>query len=45
MDMHPVGRDGSNARKALDVAPMLLTSNGKVPFRTPMRIPASGLTW
>ena len=43
-DMHPVGRDEFNARKALDVAPVSLTPDGTVPFRTHMRIAASGLT-
>ena len=44
MDMHLVGRDGYDARKALDVVPVLLTADGTVPFRTPMHIAASGLT-
>ncbi len=34
----PVGRDGSDVRKALDVAPVLLTANGIVPFNMPMCI-------
>jgi hypothetical protein len=45
-DMHPVGRDGSDMRKALDVAPVLLTADGIVPLNTPMRTlfwAASGL--
>ncbi len=37
-DTHPVGRDGSDVRKALDVAPVLLTVDGIVPFNMPMRI-------
>ncbi len=37
-DMRPVGRDGSDVRKALDVAPVLLTADVIVPFDTPMRI-------
>jgi hypothetical protein len=37
-DMRPVGRDGSDMRKALDVAPVLLTVDGIVPFNTPVRI-------
>ncbi len=35
-DTRPVGRDGSDMRKALDVAPVLLTTDGIVPFNTPM---------
>ncbi len=34
----PVGRDGSEVRKALDVAPVLLTADGIVPFNTAMHI-------
>ncbi len=37
-DTHPVGRDGSDVRKAPNVAPVLLTTDGIVPFNTPMRI-------
>ncbi len=37
-DTRPVGRDGSDVRKALDVAPVLLTADGIVPFNTPMCI-------
>ncbi len=45
-DTRPVGRDGSDVRKALDVAPVLLTANGIVPLNTSMRMlfwAASGL--
>ena len=45
-DTRPVGIDGSSLRKALNVAPVLLTADGIVPFNTPMRIlccAASGL--
>ncbi len=45
-DTRPVGRDGSDVRKALNVAPVLLTADSIVPFNTPMRIlrwAASGL--
>ncbi len=34
----PVGRDGSDVKKALNVAPVLLTADGIVLFNTPMRI-------
>ncbi len=37
-DTRPVGRDGSDVRKALDVAPVLLTTDGIVPLNTPMRM-------
>ncbi len=37
-DMRPVGRDGSDVRKALDVAPVLLTADGIVPYNLPMHI-------
>ncbi len=37
-DTCPVGRDGSDVRKALDVAPVLLTVDGIVPFNMPMCI-------
>ncbi len=37
-DTRPFGRDGSDMRKALDVAPVLLTADGIVPFNTPMCI-------
>ncbi len=37
-DTHPVGRDGSDVRKVLNVAPVLLTADGIVPFNTPMYI-------
>jgi len=37
-DACPVGMDGSSLRKALYVAPVLLTADGIVPFSTPMRI-------
>jgi len=37
-DTRLVGIDGSSLRKALDVAPVLLTADGMVPFNTPMRI-------
>ncbi len=37
-DTRPVGRDGSDVRKALDVAPVLLTADGIVPFNVPMCI-------
>ncbi len=37
-DPHPVGRAGSDMRKALDGAPVLLTADGIVLFNTPMRI-------
>jgi hypothetical protein len=37
-DMHPVGRDGFDVRKALNVALVLLTADGIVPFNTPMHI-------
>ncbi len=35
-DTHPVGRDGSDVRKALDVAPVLLKAHGIVPLNAPM---------
>jgi hypothetical protein len=35
-DMRPVGRDGFDVRKALDVALVLLTADGIVPLNTPM---------
>ncbi len=37
-DTGPVGRDGSDVRKALDVAPVLLTADVIVLFNTPMCI-------
>jgi hypothetical protein len=37
-DMHPIGRDGSDMRKTLDVAPVLLTADGIVLLNTPMRM-------
>ncbi len=37
-DTRPVGRDGSDLRKALDVAPVSLTADGIVQLNTPMRI-------
>ncbi len=37
-DMCSVGRDGSDVRKALDVAPVLLTADGIVPLNMPMRM-------
>ncbi len=37
-DTRPVGMDGSSLRKALDVAPVSLTTDNIVPFNTPMRI-------
>ncbi len=37
-DTCPVGRDGSDVRKTLNVAPVLLTADGIVPFNTPMCI-------
>ncbi len=37
-DMHPVGRDGSDVRKVLHVALVLLTADGIVPFNMPMCI-------
>ena len=37
-DARPVGMDGSSLKKALDVAPVLLTAGGIVPFSMPMRI-------
>jgi hypothetical protein len=37
-DTRPVGRDGSDVRKALNVAPVLLTADSIVPLNTPMRI-------
>ncbi len=37
-DTHPVERDGSDVRKALDVALVLLTADGIVLFNTPMHI-------
>ena len=46
VDTRPVGIDGSSLRKAFDVAPVLLTADGMVPFNTPVRIlcgAASGL--
>ncbi len=45
-DRRPVGRDGSDVRKALDVAPVSLTADGIVPLNTPMHMlfwAASGL--
>jgi hypothetical protein len=35
-DMRPVGRDGSDMRKALKVAPVLMTADGIVLLNTPM---------
>ncbi len=46
VDTRLVGIDGSFLRKALDVAPVLLTADGMVPFNTPVRVAfcvASGL--
>ena len=37
-DMRSVGRDGSDVRKALNVAPSLLTADGIVPFNMPIRM-------
>jgi hypothetical protein len=37
-DTRPVGRDGSDVRKALDVAPVLLTAEGNAPLNTPMHM-------
>ncbi len=37
-DTRPVGRDGSDVRKALNVAPVLLTAEGIVLLNTPMRM-------
>jgi hypothetical protein len=37
-DMHPVERDGSDMRKVLNVALVLLTVDGIVLFNTPMCI-------
>jgi hypothetical protein len=37
-DTRPDGRDGSDMRKALNVALVLLTADGIVPLNTPMRM-------
>ncbi len=37
-DARPVGMDGFSLRKALNVAPVLLTADGIVPFSMPMHI-------
>ncbi len=37
-DTCPVGRNGSDVRKVLNVAPVLLTADGIVLFNMPMRI-------
>ncbi len=37
-DTCPVGRDGSDMRKALDMAPVSLTADGIVALNTPMCI-------
>ncbi len=38
VETHPVCKDGSHLRKVLDVAPVLLTADGIVLFRTSVRI-------
>ena len=43
-DTRPVGIDGCSLRKALDMAPVLLTADGMVPFNTPMRILCSAVS-
>ena len=37
-DTRPVGRDGSDVRNAIKVAPVLLTADGIVPFNMLVRI-------
>ena len=36
VETHPVCKDGSDLRKALNVVPVLLTADGIVPFRMPV---------
>ncbi len=37
-DTRPVGRDGSDVRKELNMAPVLLTADGIEPLNTPMQM-------